>query len=156
MSKVHAHLRIWIPALVALAVAPAADGQTLTVVPLGRAEPVGIQADSPVRSGADYATQVLGDPWDFEQASDHVYMFSEVDGDVTRSSWASVPTVSGGHLVGVPRVARPRLQMLFEGAEGALNGVGRNGYRFPIDSSSTAGSPSGSSAATCLRTARKR
>jgi hypothetical protein len=81
-----------------------------------------------VRSAHDFATAVMADPWDFDQASDYAYMFS--------SGWQGVPLVSRGIFRG--RVASgqanpPIIQMLFEGVHGAWNQVERTGVAFPID-----------------------
>jgi hypothetical protein len=81
-----------------------------------------------VRSAPDFATNVMGDPWDFDQPSDYAHMFS--------SGWLGMPAVTGGLFRG--RVAsgqhnHPLLQMLFEGVHGAWNQLERTGVAFPID-----------------------
>jgi hypothetical protein len=81
-----------------------------------------------VRSAPDFATLVMADPWDFDQASDYAYMFS--------SGWQGVPAVADGMFRG--RVASdaghpPLMQMLFEGVHGAWNQIERTGVAFPID-----------------------
>jgi hypothetical protein len=82
-----------------------------------------------VRTAADFATTAIGDPWDFDQASDYVYMLSGPAG-----SWPGVPTVSGGIFSGRTNAAAPNLQMLFEGIGGGMNTVDKTGIRYPIDS----------------------
>jgi hypothetical protein len=84
-------------------------------------------------AGPDFATVVVGDPWDFSQRTDYVYMFSEDAAAPGQSSWSAVPTVAGGVLTGVARAAIPTMQIQFEGITGALNLVDRNGVRYPID-----------------------
>jgi hypothetical protein len=84
------------------------------------------------RSAPEFATDVMGDPWDFEQPTDFVYMFSD-DGNGFESAWVSKPVISSGMLVGVPRVATPTLQLLQEPIPGAINGIQKTGQRYPID-----------------------
>ena len=82
-----------------------------------------------VAAGPDFAATVVGDPWDFAQESDYVWMYSD--------GWASRPTVADGRLVGTVSAsaadAAPSLQIQFEGITGALNVVGKNGVVYPID-----------------------
>jgi hypothetical protein len=107
----------------ALVLATEAWAQSLTI---------GGQPSRTVRSGVDFAATVIGDPWDFDEATDYVYMFSD---DVTNiSAFTSIPTVNGV-LSGVVRGADPTVQLQFEGIGGALNTVGRNGIVTPIDAS---------------------
>jgi hypothetical protein len=84
-----------------------------------------------IAAGPDFATTVIGDPWDFSQATDYVLMFSD--------GWdRSTMAVTSGKFTGVVSAANPvfpLLQTQFEGINGALNIVGRNGVRFPIDTS---------------------
>src|SRR5512136_2487051 len=80
-----------------------------------------------VASAPDFATTVIGDPWDFAGSSDHVFMFS--------TGWLGGPTVAGGRLTGTAG-AYPFIQLQFEGANGALNLIGRNGVVYPIDPNS--------------------
>lgn len=109
----------------------AAFAQQFTIA--ADAPPLGANT-APLRTAPDYATDVLSDPWDFDQASDYVYMFSTDAFNADVSAWASIPTVSGGRFSGVSQVARPRVWLLYQGQAGSLNVVGRNGVRFPIDS----------------------
>lgn len=85
-----------------------------------------------VKPGDDFATTVVGDPWDFSQGSDYVWMFSE--------GWASRPAVSSGRLSGVVSAngsdPSPSLQIQFEGVAGALNLIDKNGATYPIDPAS--------------------
>ena len=80
-----------------------------------------------VPTGVDFATDAIGDAWDFDRASDHVYMFS--------TDWVGVPTVAGGHLTGTvaSTTLNPGIQLQFEGVNGALNVVDKNGVKYPID-----------------------
>jgi hypothetical protein len=126
------HLLLVLPLV--LAGAPDAAAQTFVLTPGG--EPSGggaaAQSGSPgQRPAPDFATAVMGDPWDFEQATDYVYMFS-LD-ESLQSSWNGIPTVQNGVFRGVARVGLLRLQMLFEGVLGALNLGTKNGVTFPID-----------------------
>lgn len=118
----------------AVAVFPAlaAEAQQFTINPVGAQGPQAAAAS--VRTAPDYSTDVLADPWDFDQAADYVYYFSHDPASPSQSAWQSVPTVQGGQFRGQSRVDRPRMQMIFEGIAGGLNVVGRNGVRFPIDS----------------------
>lgn len=80
-------------------------------------------------SGQDFATNVVGDPWDFSDQGDYVWMFSD--------GWAGRPSVANGKLTGTVSAstsdAAPSLQIQFEGITGAINVIGRNGVAFPID-----------------------
>ena len=102
--------------------ASAAHAQSLTV---------NGSSSATVAAGQDFATTVIGDPWDFSEATDYVLMFSE--------GWVrSTMTVGGGKFSGLVSSSDglfPSLQLQFEGINGALNLVGRNGVRFPIDTS---------------------
>jgi hypothetical protein len=85
------------------------------------------------RSGADFATTVIGDPWDFEQATDYVYMLSD---DGTGSpAFTSIPTMANGMLSGVSRGQTPMVEMQFSGVDGAFNSIMKTGVRYPIDAS---------------------
>jgi hypothetical protein len=135
----YSHRRIFytVLAVVAWASGPL-QAQTFTLTPLAPSAAASTDVAAPesaVRMASDYATDVLGDPWDFEQAGDYVYMFSEDPANPALSSWASLPTVANGRFLGTPRVSGPRLQLISEGVDGALNVVGRNGVHFPIDTS---------------------
>lgn len=78
-----------------------------------------------VRAADDFAATQIGDPWDFHEPGDYVYMYS--------TGWSGIPSVSGGLFRGVA-TSLPTVQMLFEGVNGAYNKVGRNGFVHPIDS----------------------
>lgn len=97
------------------------------VAPVASAQSLSVNGSSTltVRSADDFATTQIGDPWDFHEATDHVYMYS--------NGWQGVPAVSGGLLRGVVS-GLPTVQMLFEGVNGAYNKVGKNGFVYPIDS----------------------
>jgi hypothetical protein len=123
----------WAAATLALSLPSASLAQQLVMSPV-HAGPAVSAAAGTIRTAPDYATDVLSDPWDFEQTTDFVYMFSEDFQNANQSAWAGVPSLANGRLTGVPRVRRPRLQMLFEGVTGALNVVGRTGVGYPIDS----------------------
>lgn len=101
-----------------------ASGQSLTI---------GGAASRTGRSGVDFASTVVGDPWDFNERTDYVYMFSEDGTD--QPTFTTIPTISNGVLSGVSRGAAPSVQLQYEGIDGALNTVGRNGVVTPIDTS---------------------
>jgi hypothetical protein len=114
--------RLAVLVLVVLGCAGAASAQSLTI---------GGASSQTSRAGSDFATTILGDPWDFDQATDWVYMYS--DNESGAPSWTDTPTQSGGVLRGVSRGQAPSLQVLYQGIDGALNAVGRNGVTTPID-----------------------
>jgi hypothetical protein len=114
---------VWLGYLVAAA--SPAGGQILTINGAGSAA---------APSGADFATTVIGDPWDFNERSDFVYMFSDDGSNPSpQPAFTSIPTVAGGVLSGVARSNQPGIQLQFEGIDGAINSVGRTGVVFPID-----------------------
>lgn len=109
--------------LLALAV-PVADlpAQTFTLtLPRGAA------------AARDFASEAIGDPWDFEQAGDFNQAYSLDPADQTRSAWAGRPTIAGGLFTGVSQARVPTLNLQFEGIERAFNLATRNGVRYPID-----------------------
>ncbi|MEO5822625.1 MAG: hypothetical protein ABIT71_19115 [Vicinamibacteraceae bacterium] len=83
--------------------------------------------------GAEFATTVLGDPWDFTESTDWVHMYS--DNGSGPSAFAGTPTQTGGVLRGVSSANAPSIQVLYQGIDGALNTVGRSGVITPIDTS---------------------
>ena len=83
--------------------------------------------------GADFATTVLGDPWDFTERTDWVHMYS--DNEAGASAWAGTPTQTGGVFRGVSSGVAPSVQVLYQGIDGALNTIGRSGVTTPIDAS---------------------
>lgn len=113
-----------LPALVvALAAqAGAASAQTFTVSqPRGQV------------TARDFASDVLRDPWDFEQASDYNQMYSLDPADPTQSAWSGRPRVEGGVFTGLSRTTGPTISLQFEGIAGGFNMATRSGVRFPID-----------------------
>jgi hypothetical protein len=82
----------------------------------------------------DFATEVMADPWDFEEATDYVYTYSYTDG-TNGPAFEPMPDVSGGVLHGIAHGAAPKVAIHFEGIPGAFNLVGKNGITYPIDSS---------------------
>ena len=83
--------------------------------------------------GADFATTVLGDPWDFTERTDWVHMYS--DNEAGASAWAGTPTQTAGVFRGVSSGVAPSVQLLYQGIDGALNTIGKNGVTTPIDAS---------------------
>jgi len=80
-------------------------------------------------AGPDYATEVLGDAWDFSHATD-----ISQDPEQHRN-WSSGPTVSGGLVSGVTAAASGDNSLgIVTRALGIINNPGRNGHNFPIDS----------------------
>src|SRR5688500_20259186 len=67
--------------------------------------------------GADFATTVLGDPWDFTERTDWVHMYS--DNEAGASAWSGTPTQTGGVFHGVSSGAAPSVQLLYQGVDGA-------------------------------------
>ena len=83
--------------------------------------------------GADFATTVLGDPWDLEEDTDWVRMYT--DNGSGAPMFSGTPTQASGVLRGVSAGNAPSIQMLYQGIDGALNSVGRSGVLTPIDTS---------------------
>ncbi len=108
--------------LLLLGLAAGSAGQSLTI---GGASSVTSQP------GADFATTVLGDPWDFTERTDWVHMYS--DNETPFSAWVGTPTQTGGVFHGVSSGFAPSVQLLYQGIDGALNTIGKNGVTTPID-----------------------
>jgi hypothetical protein len=104
--------------------AVSAEGQSLSVNGGGSATG---------RTASDFASDVMGDPWDFEQRSDFVYMFS--DNNTTASGFAGVPDVTDGVLRGVFNGGNGMLNVTlhFEGLSGAFNTMTKTGVKYPIN-----------------------
>jgi hypothetical protein len=81
--------------------------------------------------GADFATTILGDPWDFTERTDWVHMYS--DNEAGASAWVGTPTQTAGVFRGVSSGTAPSVQVLYQGITGALNGIGKNGVNTPIE-----------------------
>jgi hypothetical protein len=109
-------------ALLALAIGRSAAAQSLTI---------GGGASQNSQPGAEFATTVLADPWDFDQRTDWVHMFS--DNETGGSAWAGTPTQDGGVLHGITTGRMTSVMVLYNGVDGALNTVGKNGVLTPID-----------------------
>ncbi len=106
--------------------------QPATIGPTGAGS---AQASPGFAAARDFATEVIGDPWDFEQATDYNYMYSLEPGS-NRPAWVSMPTFADGYFHGISQSNTPKLSMQFEGvsiAPGALNAAFRTGVRYPID-----------------------
>ena len=107
--------------------------QTLSITPPGGHGIPGEIVQLP--AGPDFASDVLGDPWDFEERTDWVQMLS-LDGlDPTKSAWVGTPALEDGFFKGTSASTMPAVCLQFEGAANALNMGGRSGVRFPIDAS---------------------
>ena len=76
--------RVLLTAGLAMAIPALAQAQTFTLTGGGTTRTV--------RAADDFGTVVVGDAWDMNQASDHVYMFS--------TGWSSGPGVASGRLSG--------------------------------------------------------
>jgi hypothetical protein len=100
-----------------------AEGQSLSVNGGGNAT---------LRAASDFASDVMGDPWDFEQRTDFVYMFS--DNNTTASGFQSLPDVADGVLRGVisNQTGMLNLTLHFEGIGGAFNTMNKGGIKYPI------------------------
>lgn len=79
-------------------------------------------------AGADYATDVLGDPWDMANPED--VSISPDD----RGGWASFGFPGNGTSGGVTSSSDTAVFFLGQGLYG-INNPGRNGIRFPVDTS---------------------
>src|SRR4030095_17181944 len=66
-------------------------------------------------SGVEFASTVIGDPWDFNQRTDYVYMLS--DDGAGNPAFTSVPTMAGGLLSGISRGQTPMIEMQFSGVD---------------------------------------
>jgi hypothetical protein len=109
-------------ALCVTAFASGAAAQSLTI---------GGASSATSRSGVDFASTELGDPWDFNQRADWVHMYS--DNGTAASVWTGTPTQANGVLTGVSSGQQPSISLLYQGIEGALNHIGRTGVLTPID-----------------------
>ena len=80
-------------------------------------------ASATVPAAPDYAAEVKGDPWDFDQSSDYVYTYSlgATQTSYEYTAWQPYPTVQNGLFTGITREPIPSLQMLFGGVPGAMN-----------------------------------
>ena len=76
-------------------------------------------------AGPDYATDVLGDPWDFSNSED-------IGLDPTETTGWSSFAVSGGLAGGVTDTGDTSLSLLYRGRYGIIS-PGKTGRRFPID-----------------------
>src|SRR5689334_14099007 len=110
--------------LLAAVISGEAHAQSLTI---------GGASSATSQPGVDFATSVLGDPWDFDQRTDWVSMYSA--NEAGASTFAGTPTQNGGVLSGVSSGSSPTVQLLYQGIDGALNGVGKSGFTTPIDAS---------------------
>ena len=110
-----------------------ASSQTLSFSPGGGGTVAAAAPGMP--SGRDFATEVMGDPWDFEQESDWNQMFSVDPVTPSTGSWVGRPALIGGVMTGVVNSQYPNVSMHFEGIAGGFNMAGRNGVRYPIDAS---------------------
>ena len=108
-----------------LAAALPAAGQSLTI---------GGTASTSGPSSKDYATEVLGDPWDFEEITDYVWNYS-LDNGGRGPAFEAMPTNPNGAFHGVLHGGSPKMCMLMEGIPGAFNQVGKFGTNTPIDAS---------------------
>ena len=87
-------------------------------------------------AGHDFATEVVGDPWDFEQASDWDQMYSLDAFNPYKSAWVNRPELLNGVFTGTSNSTIPSVNIQFEGIAGGFNlAGGRNGIRFPITGS---------------------
>lgn len=91
-----------------------------------------------VQAAPDYAAEVIGDPWDFDAASDYDYTYSlgeDTPEDLGNeyTTWQPYPTHANGIFSGTTRERYPALQMLFGGIPGAMNDIQRTGVRYPLD-----------------------
>jgi FG-GAP-like repeat len=85
-------------------------------------------ANAVLPAGPDYATEVLGDPWDFSNPQDIALEPTQSAG------WSSGPTVSGGLVSGVTAAVSNASLAILNRPWFMINNPGRNGHNFPIDS----------------------
>ena len=95
---------------------------------------ISVKFPARLAAGPDYATEVMGDPWDMCNAQD---ISPDPDQLVGFSSFSfhSNPCRAGGTTMPVNGVADSYVQMLSPGFWGHALNPGRNGRNFPIDSS---------------------
>src|SRR5262249_47601161 len=112
-------------------------GSWCACVALAGAQSLTINGGTSFHAGAaeDFASTVIGDPWDFENPDDYSYRYPMDVAAATagQSTFQNVPDVANGLLHGVLRGSSPRVNLQFEGIRGAFNQVGRTGIRYPID-----------------------
>ncbi|MBL8139607.1 MAG: hypothetical protein JNM38_00745 [Acidobacteria bacterium] len=118
----------------ALMTSSPAVAQTFDLQPISAGPPgaVSAQAGPGFVAGRDFATEVIGDPWDFEEATDYNYAYS-MDDYTGTPAFQSLPTVANGYFRGIARTSVPKVSLQFEGVVGALNSAYRTGVRYPID-----------------------
>lgn len=116
-----------------LATSASAQTFTLTVRQPTAVQAVGAAATGVAPAGRDFASEVIGDPWDFEQESDYNLMYSLRWDNPLQSAWVGRPQLVNGVFRGVAATPMPWLSLQFEGIAGGFNMAGRNGVRFPID-----------------------
>jgi len=96
----------------------AAAGVLLGLLGVGTVDAQSLQVNgnvsATVPAAPDYAAEVKGDPWDFEQSSDYVYTYSlgSTQTSYEYTAWQPYPTVQNGLFTGVTREPKPSLQML--------------------------------------------
>lgn len=101
-----------------------AEGQSLSINGAGSAT---------LPTASDFASDVMGDPWDFEQRSDFMYMMS--DNNTKNSAFQSLPDVTDGLLRGVINQENGQVNLMihWEGVTGALNSMTKTGVKYPIN-----------------------
>jgi len=85
-------------------------------------------------AGPDYATEVLGDPWDMCNADDMTVRPDEIVGFSSFTFYPG-PCRAGGMTIPVSGTADSNFLMLSPGIYDAALNPGRNGRNFPIDTS---------------------
>ncbi len=89
-----------------------------------------VRADSIVqKEGNDFATQVLGDPWDMNEFSDIATYLNNSN----QTQYLTNVSVSNGVFSAASVGSDPQFTLLFPGYLGAMS-IGKIGYNFPIDS----------------------
>jgi hypothetical protein len=106
-----------------LAAALPASAQSLTIS--GKSSDTGAPSK-------DFATEVMGDPWDFEELTDYNYNFSTING-TANPVFQPMPTNDNGVLHGVLTSGQPKMAIHFEGIPGAFNLASKTGFKYPID-----------------------
>jgi hypothetical protein len=80
----------------------------------------------------DFATETMGDPWDFEEPTDYIYNYS-LDNGGRGGAFEPMPSFANGIFHAILHGGSPKMAMHFEGIPGAFNLVSKNGISFPID-----------------------
>lgn len=110
-----------------------ATGQSFTMTRPSGGGAMAAAGTTGAAAGRDFATDVIGDPWDFEQETDYNLQYSLHQTDAYLSAWVGRPTLVNGVFTGIAANPAPKISLQFEGIAGGFNMAGKNGVRYPID-----------------------